>query len=219
MVTVPDRPAVPSPEEEGRDREDRIERAVAAFQEGVDREESFRVLVEAYLPVVEGFLRRRVARPEDRRDLAQEVFLRVYQGLDGFRGDSSFGTWLYRITHNTCSLWRRRRHARPERSLQELVPAQRRDDPAAEPEVPDPDQAPPLEVALDEEQRRLLREAIDRLPEQMRRAMVLRVVHGLKYREVAAAMRISIETVKAHLHQARQRVGRELESRFADVDF
>lgn len=184
-------PVTDKPTSAERPEEDVIARAVRDLQRSRNREESFRVLVERYLPVVEGYLRRRVARPQDQEDLTQEVFLRVYKGVADFRGDSSFGTWLFTIARNTCHQWRRRRRARPEAALNSLVPRPLREDGEdAEPEIEDHGQPAPVEVVLDEEQRRLLRETIADLPPQMRRAMVLRVIHGLKYREIAELMQL-----------------------------
>ena len=82
----------------------------------------------------------------------------------------------------------------------------------AEDAAPNPGQA-----ALDHERSRLLREAIERLPEQMRKCLMLRVYQDLKYREIAVVVRLSIETVKAHLFAARRRLQQELGDYFHDA--
>jgi RNA polymerase sigma factor (sigma-70 family) len=75
-----------------------------------------------------------------------------------------------------------------------------------------------LEATLSEERSKILREAIEELPPQMRQAVYLRVEGNLKYREIAELMNVSIETVKAHLYQARQQLKRKLANYFSEED-
>jgi len=74
----------------------------------------------------------------------------------------------------------------------------------------------PGEELLRQERARLVRTAIDQLPEQMRRCLVLRVYQDLRYREIAAVLRLSPETVKVHFFQARRRLHRELGDYFGE---
>lgn len=181
-------------------RSERIAGAIADFQAGAQREESFRVLYEAYFPAVRRFFLRKGAAPEDCLDLAQETFLGVYRGLDGYRMEARFESWLYRVA-TTTYLKRLRAEKTAKRSGRELV--------FEEAAPVDPASRAParqLERVLDEEQRRAMWEAVVELPTQMRRCLTLRLYHGLKYREIAIVMRLSIETVKVHLHQAKKRL-------------
>lgn len=185
----------------------RVLEAVARLQAGKDEESSFRVLFEHYWPAVRRFLGRRVVSAEDLVDLTQETFLRIYKGVGGFRGDASFGTWVFRVAHNTHLKWLERRNRQGEIDLGGIVvnepaPSTDGDPPPGSPDPPED----PLAVLVRRERRAALRRAIDALPDQMRRCMVLRVYHELSYREIAEAMRLSIETVKVHLFQARKRV-------------
>ena len=190
----------------------RLDSAIEAFQAGQDREASFRVIFERYYPVVLRFFRKRVFSAEDQLDLTQETFLRVYKGLEGFRREARFGTWLFRIAHNTHLKWRRRLPPG------ETAPAAVLPEGDAEPggwdtaeSIATTDTA--LDDALLAERQRLLREAIGELPMQMRESTKLRVYQELSYREISVVMQLSVETVKVHLFQARKK----LKQRFQDA--
>jgi RNA polymerase sigma-70 factor (ECF subfamily) len=189
---------------------DAVARAVAAFQADERREESFRFLFETYHRRVRGFFARRGGSAEECLDLTQETFLRVYKGLEGYRGDAPFGAWLYRIAWNVYGqLVIRRRAGEPARvgdldaeleadaGIHDHGGASRL---AVEPEGYD--------AVLDGEQRRLLRAAIGELPEQRRKCIVLWAYHELTYEQIASVMRLATGTVKAHLAQAREQLGR-----------
>lgn len=197
-----------------------MERAVAAFQAGRDREESFRLLVERFYRPVLSFFARRVPSPQDRRDLAQETFLRVFRGLDGFRGESRFSTWLFRIAHHTYTNWVRHdprgreepledRHGRPiPVSPDSVAPGGELSSPPARADA----------ALLARERKRRLRRVIGGLPDQMRRCMALRMIHELSYQEISEVLRISIGTVKAHLFKGRARLAAELGEDEDDLD-
>lgn len=197
--------------------EARIDAAIASFKRGGDRERSYRVVFEHYYPPVRRFFARRVFSPEDQLDLTQETFLRVYKGLEGFRQDAKFGTWLFRIAHNTYLKWLRR--LRPDEEDPVPLP-----DATADPDrwhSAEPSAIATENTALDDalygERRRLLREAIAELPPQMRESTELRLYQELSYREISQVMRLSVETVKVHLFQARKKLRKGLQGTF-DLD-
>lgn len=163
-------------------------------------------------PVVAFFLRKGFSL-EESRDLAQDTFLRVFNKWDSFRGESSVETWIFQIAANL--------YKNKLRSLQ----TQKRDaqettlDDSTEGAVEAGDQEKgPLDEVLKEEAIRLLRDALEALPPQMRQAVFLRVDGDLKYREIADVMHVSIETVKAHLYQARQYLRDRLSDYFTDTE-
>jgi RNA polymerase sigma-70 factor (ECF subfamily) len=150
-------------------------------------------------------------------DLTQETFLGIYTGIGSFRGEAGFETWMWKIANNACR--KRLRWWSAEKRAGEEVPLEGEEEieagspgtfPAAS--VPGPG-----ETALDRERSRVLREAIEGLPEQMRKCLMLRVYQDLKYREIAVVLRLSVETVKAHLFQARKRLLEELDDYFHDA--
>src|SRR5438093_786333 len=148
---------------------------VKRFQKG--DEEAFDELVERHRRRVYGLVCR-MAGAVEADDLAQEVFLAAYRSLGGFRGESTFSTWLYRITIHTCSHHLRRRRLETT-ELEEGEPDVRRER--------DPEQS-----ALRRELRDRVHEAIDALPYKLRLVIVLRDLHGLSYEEIADAVRCPI---------------------------
>lgn len=174
------------------------------------REEDFRRLFDLYYPRVVHFFARRGFPPQDCQDLTQETFLGIYKGIGTFRRDARFETWLFTIATNA---WRKRlRHGTAGKREGQEVPLE--PEGAAPPDTAEP---PADEEMLRRERSRRLREAVEKLPEQMRRCLTLRVYQEMKYREIAALLRLSPETVKVHLFQARRRLREELGPYFANA--
>lgn len=193
--------------------------AVAAFQRGENREQSFQVVVERFFRPIQGFFAKRVRSPEDRLDLTQETFFRAYRSLDGFRGESKLSTWLFRIAYYTYQHYLRTGLLRDDEvSLSPVDDASFDGDGAEEKVARSP--APGADARLlQSEERRLLSEAIRDLPPKMRQSVMLRVYRDRSYQEIADHMGISIQTVKAHLFQAKQQLRRRLEGYFERVEF
>ena len=127
----------------------------------------------------------------DAEDVLQEVFLLAYQKLPDFRGDSSVGTWLYRLAMNRCLDHLKNRHTRTAKAMTAL------DD---QHPVASPDRADGHVQRLD------LEWAIARLPESARAAFVLHDVEGFQHQEVAIILGISEGTSKSTVHRARLRL-------------
>jgi RNA polymerase sigma-70 factor (ECF subfamily) len=162
--------------------------------------ESFRLLFHQYYRLVISFFLKRGISPDESEELTQETFLRVYKSMPTFRGESRFGTWLFQITANVYKNYCRTR-ATQKRDAQEVS--------LEEPGGPadstwESGETGPLDGVLADERSKMLRQAFDGLPPQMRHCVLLRVNQDLKYREIADRMGVSIDTVKAHLFQARQ---------------
>jgi RNA polymerase sigma-70 factor (ECF subfamily) len=175
----------------------------------------FRQIFADFYPRVFRFFVLHGAGEENSRDLAQETMLRVYRSLSSFSGEAQLGTWVFQLTANVWkneirSRARQKRDA-PEISLDELSGTSAMLDPWEEGEDP-------LVSLLVSEREEILREAMSALPPQMRRCVELRVFQDLKYREIAVLMDVSIETVKAHLFQARQSLRSKLSDYFMGPD-
>ncbi len=140
---------------------------------------------------------------EDASDLAQESFVKAWQALKSFKGDSSFYTWVYRIAVNrTINFLKQRRNRTPHFSLNDL-------DFGGE---NDPDlialvsqNTPRREVSLLELQTRL-NEAIQKLSEEHRMVVTLHDIQGMPHDEIAAVMNCNPGTVRSRLHYARQQL-------------
>jgi RNA polymerase sigma-70 factor, ECF subfamily len=135
---------------------------------------------------------RMVGNPADAEDLLQEIFLSAHRKLDGFRGDSALGTWLYRLATNHCLDHLRSRAAR----MNQLTDAL--DD--------EPGQAAGRSLAEQTVTKMDLERALARLPEGCRAAFVLHDVQGLEHREVAEVLGVAEGTSKSQVHKARQRL-------------
>jgi len=187
-------------------------RLVANLKAGIDAEESARQLFARNAPRVHAFFSRRRFSPEDAKDLTQEVFFRVFKSIGTFRGDSRFERWLFQIAAHLFRNELRRRGAGKRDGIEEPLEAVMERDPGGlgGPAGGAPPAPGPLDDLLDRERAAALRDAVRAMPHQMRLCFLLRYDRGFKYREIAELMRISVDTVKAHLHQARRRLKLEL---------
>lgn len=190
-----------------------VQAIIQALQAGISTEDNFRRLCDLYGRRLYHFFSRRGFPREDCLDLTQETFLGIYRSIGSFRREAGFETWLFKVATNAYRK-RLRRQAADKRAGQEvpLAGEDEAEDPSRELPAPEPQ---PGEEALRRERSRVVRQAIERLPEQMRKCLLLRLDQDLKYREIAVILRLSPETVKVHLFQARRRLQQELGSYFA----
>jgi RNA polymerase sigma-70 factor (ECF subfamily) len=154
---------------------------------GGDRE-AFGALVERHQRNVYQLCYRFVGNQEDARDLAQDVFVRAYKALKGFKGHSSFGTWLYRIGVNVCLNRVSAKTPRFEafdRIERVDVQSERQD-----------------AAVLRDERAAAVRRAIRRLPPKQRATLVLRMYHELPHEDIAQILGTSVGAVKANFFHA-----------------
>lgn len=161
--------------------------------------EAFTEIVERYKNRVHWLVRRMVGGEND-EDITQEVFLRVYQAIEGFQGRSSFRTWLYRIARNLCLTELKKRGSRGEHlSIEDegeekvhcLLPAS----------------AGGLEEEIERRDlSRNIQSLIAKLPENYRTVLTLFYVQQVRYEEIAEIMEIPMGTVKTYIHRARLRL-------------
>jgi RNA polymerase sigma-70 factor (ECF subfamily) len=178
---------------------------VAAVRRGST--EAFREIVDRHGDFVYSVLRRLVGSPDLADELAQETFVRAYEGLDGFRGESGLRTWLVQIAINLVRDRRRAARRSPQVvSLEELRERSRID---AEPRDERASVEPIGRLAQREVSKRLEQE-LERLPLEYREAFVLKHVEGLRYEEIARITGQSIGCLKVRTHRARVRLRQAL---------
>lgn len=176
---------------------------VARAQLGDKR--AFDLLVLKYQQKVGNLVGRYLRDSSEVLDVTQEAFLKAYRALSGFRGDSAFYTWLYRIAINTVKNHMVAQGRRPPGDDLDAEVAEQMDMGARLRE-----NATPERHLLTEEIARTVQQALDGLPEDLRTAIVLRELEGLSYEEIAVAMDCPIGTVRSRIFRAREAIDKRL---------
>ena len=153
----------------------------------------FAELVQRYQDPVFAMALRFVGAPVDAEDVAQEAFLRAYRGLEGFKGDAKFSTWLYRITWNLCADWKRK-HGGPRKQTAALDAAGDFADARVDLEAD----------VLDGEERERVRRALEGLDERYRSVVTLLYYEKMSYDQIAAVLDVPLKTVETRLYRARK---------------
>jgi RNA polymerase sigma-70 factor (ECF subfamily) len=192
---------------------------VREIKQGLNVEDNFHWLFERHYAQMLRFFRRKGFDHEDCRDLTQETFVSVYRGVKDLRQEEQFESWLFAIAHNVwCSLLESRSAQKRSATLLSLdAEGETGDHLPLAARIPD-ERADPLRVALEKERLEKLRGALQHLPRQMHRCVQLRIVHDLSHVEIAKLMGISVNTVKAHLQQARNALRTQLSSYFEEIE-
>jgi RNA polymerase sigma-70 factor, ECF subfamily len=166
--------------------------------------ESFNQLILRWERPIYALAYRVIGREEEARDVCQEAFLRAFRALPGFKGQAKFSSWLYRITLNLCRDWIRRQRRAPvsqmpdDVDLAEMAASQG-----------------PVESIEDLVARRelsaVVEEAMAKLPEEQRTAIILKEYHGMTFQEIAELQGCPLSTVKTRLYQGLTVLRRHLE--------
>ena len=176
---------------------------VSRAQDGDKR--AFDLLVIKYQQKVAGLISRYLRDPNEIMDVAQDAFLKAYRALPGFRGESAFYTWLYRIAINTVKNHLVAQGRRPPGDDVEAEVAEQMDFGHRLRDVGTPES-----LLLSEEIANTVQEALDDLPDDLRTAIVLRELEGLSYEEIANAMECPIGTVRSRIFRAREAIDKRL---------
>jgi RNA polymerase sigma-70 factor (ECF subfamily) len=145
-----------------------------------------------------GIAYRLLGNAEDALDVVQEAFIHVMRGIDSFRAQSTFRTWMYRIVTHAALDYRRYRAVRSSGSLDTET--------SAEPAATGPSNPAPDEEAQTRDLRIAINRALENVSEKNRAALVLYAEEGLSYKEVAEVLGISVGTVMSRIFNARQRL-------------
>lgn len=146
--------------------------------------------------------------PDDAKDIYQEVFVRIYRALPGFRFGSQFSTWVYRIVMNVCLSHKRHRHGLAQASIDE-VPEKDLYDNARNPS-PRGRAVLPDSYAENSEIRKHVQQAVDALSPRERLVFTLKHYEGYKLREIASMMECGEGTVKRYLFVATEKLKHKL---------
>lgn len=169
------------------------EGSVRAFRSG-DRH-AFDQLARTYRSRIYGICYRYTGNRADAEDLVQEVLFRVYRGLESFRGEARFRTWLYRITVNACLNW---------------VASARKGSKSLSGDVPDPTPSV-VERLVKGQSAERVRRAVSQLPDRQRITVLLRVYEELTHKEISEILDCPVGTVKANFFFALKNLRKRLQ--------
>lgn len=161
---------------------------------------AFEQLIEAYQRKIFNIALRMVGNYDDAGDLAQEVLIRIYKSIRSFKEQSSFSTWVYRITTNVCLDEIRKRKNRKVISLDEEIQVE---DGEMKRQV-ESNEPSPEDTAEKSELQKLVGDAINDLPEDHRSVIILRDIQGFSYEEIAQMLQCPEGTIKSRINRARQ---------------
>lgn len=160
---------------------------------------AFDDLIRCYERRVYNYAYRLCGRYDDANDLASETFVRVFNSVNSFRGDSSFITWLFRIVTNVYLDDKKRKRSRPAESLDEMLELE---ESTVVRQIEDTAPTPP-QKAESTERTEIIQRAIESLPDYQRMMIVLYHSEGRSYEEIAEVLKLPIGTVKSRLNRAR----------------
>lgn len=178
--------------------------------------DAFRHLVETYQRRVYNTVLAIVRQPEEAEDVAQEVFVQVFESIGRFGGEAKLTAWIYRIATTKALEAYRKRHAQKRFAFfTSLFTAE--DD-----ETGGNDRLHPIDfvhpgVKLEQQERaKVLFGAIDRLADQQKIAFTLHHLEGLSYQEIAEVMQVSLSAVESLLHRAKMNLRKRLRTFYED---
>jgi len=190
--------------EQRRMSERRIDHELVLRAQAGDKR-AFDLLVLKYQQKIANLIGRYIRDPSEVMDVCQEAFLKAYRALPGFRGESAFYTWIYRIAVNTVKNHLVAQSRRPPGDDVDAELAEQIDVGARLRE-----QATPERELLSDEIAATVQDALNDLPEDLRTAIVLRELEGMSYEEIATAMECPIGTVRSRIFRAREAIDKRL---------
>ena len=176
---------------------------VERVQKGDKR--AFDLLVIKYQHKVMAVISRLIRDPAEAQDVAQEAFIKAYRALPGFRGDSAFYTWIYRIAINTAKNYLVARNRRPPASDLDVEDAEFYPGNDAIHEMNTPERN-----LLRDELQATIEQAFQDLPADLRTAVTLRELEGLSYEEIAEVMECPVGTVRSRIFRAREAIDKRI---------
>ncbi|MDD3884905.1 MAG: RNA polymerase sigma factor RpoE [Gallionella sp.] len=168
--------------------------------------QAFNLLVTKYQRKLGRLISRFIRDPAEAEDVTQDAFIKAYRALPGFRGESAFYTWLYRIGINTAKnyLLASKRRA-PTSTPFDIEDAESFEDATLLHEVSTPENELMSKQVVD-----VVQSSLQQLPEDLRSALTLREIEGLSYEEIASVMNCPIGTVRSRIFRAREAVAENL---------
>lgn len=168
-------------------------------------QEAFNLLVLKYQLKITKLVSRYVKDSAEAKDVTQEVFIKSYRSLGSFRGESAFYTWLYRIAINTAKNYIVGRERRP---MSVECDLERLNDGEGHPILRE--ESNPEHQAIRDDLEKVVKLTIEGLPNDLRQALVLRELEGLRYDEIALKMQCPVGTVRSRIFRARESIDKAI---------
>ena len=166
---------------------------------------AFSILVEKYKKLVAHIVFRMIYNDSDREDLCQDIFLKIYQNLSKFRGESKLSTWIGKIAYNSCLNYINRQKSKIVHTSQEWD------------EVPTENPDPAWLLEQDDQLKRI-RAEIEHLPVKFRTILTLYHLENMNYKDISEVMNLPEGTVKSYLFRARQSLKEKLYHKYQTQD-
>lgn len=173
---------------------------------------AFEEIISRYEAKVMNLALRFTRNQEDAEEVMQDVFTTVYRKIEGFRGQSAFSSWLYRIVVNAAFMKLRKKKQSQTVSMEDLAPAVKQYCMERESVT----NTHSYNITVTRELQEVLQRAIDKLPDQYRAVFVLRDVDGLSNQETGEILDLSIPAVKSRLHRSRIMLRKRLQRYYED---
>jgi len=168
---------------------------------------AFETLIQSHQKKVYNIALRMTKNPEDALELSQDALVRAFLAIKKFRGDSSFATWLYRITMNVCTDFLRKRNKATVVSIEQPDYENEQAIQIAGNE-PGPD-----EISEKNQLKELVRDAMDQLAPEHRQVLILRDLMDMPYRDIANILNVNEGTIKSRINRARESLKKVIANR------
>lgn len=168
--------------------------------------EAYKIIVLRYQAKAYSIAKNVIKNPSDAEDIVQEAFIKAYRNLSGFRGDSSFYTWFYRITFNLAIDFSRKRYRHVETGVGDSVELSKLKYSSTQNNIFQTKLENPEEIVYRSELQQQINSSLNELSAEHRAIIMLREVDGLSYNEISGIVGCSLGTVMSRLHHARKKL-------------
>ena len=172
------------------------------------KQSAYKQLMKKYYGYTKNLVYKMTSNKEDIEDLTQEAFIKAFNSLKNFDSQFAFSTWLYKIATNNCIDYIRKKKLNTY-SIDKNIET---DDDDYKFEIPDSESLPDRNI-LESERKKVLDDAIEKLPERYKRVIILRHKADLEYEEIAKKLKLPVGTVKAHIFRGRELLNKYLKDK------
>jgi len=175
------------------------------------KQNAYERLMKKYAGYTRNLIFRMITNREDVEDLTQEAFIKAFNSLDKFDSQFAFSTWLFKIATNNCIDYIRKKKLKTYSIDKEIST----DEDDMKFEIPDSEYLPDKEI-IDKQRKKILANAIERLPARYKTVILMRHRDDMEYEEIAKKLKLPIGTVKAHIFRGRELLNKYLKDKLSN---